>query len=54
MRCNPLLKAFYLRLRGAGKPPKVALTAAMRKLVVILNAMLKHHVHWSPTCAAAS
>ena len=54
VRCNPVLKAFYLRLRGAGKPPKVALTAAMRKLIVILNAMLKQQSPWSPTCAAAS
>jgi len=41
VRCNPALKTFYLRLRNAGKPAKLALTAAMRKLIVILNALLK-------------
>ena len=50
VRCNPALKTFYLRLRSAGKPAKVALTAAMRKLLTVLNAMLKHHTHWSPQC----
>ena len=42
-RHNPLIRAFYQRLLAAGKPKKVALTACMRKLLVILNAMLKHH-----------
>jgi transposase len=51
VRFNPLLKAFYLRLRAAGKPPKLALTACMRKLLTILNAMLKHRTPWSPPCA---
>jgi transposase len=50
VRCNPALKTFYLRLRSAGKPAKVALTAAMRKLLTFLNAMLKHRTHWSPQC----
>lgn len=45
-RCNPVIKAFYQRLRQAGKPPKVALTACMRKLLTILNAMLKNHQPW--------
>jgi transposase len=49
---NPLLRTFYLRLRAAGKPPKVALVACMRKLLTILNAMLKHHTPWSATHAA--
>lgn len=40
-RCNPVITAFYERLRAAGKPAKVALTACMRKLLTILNAMLK-------------
>jgi transposase len=40
-RCNPILKAVYLRLRAAGKPHKVALTAVMRKLLVYLNFLLK-------------
>ena len=38
-----MIRAFYQRLLAAGKPKKVALTACMRKLLVILNAMLKHH-----------
>lgn len=41
VRHNPVLKAFYERLRPAGKAPKVALTAFMRKLLTILNAMVK-------------
>ena len=45
-RHNPLIRAFYQRLLAAGKPKKVALTACMRKLLVILNAMLKHHTPW--------
>ena len=40
-RYNPILKAFYERLVAAGKPKKVALTAVMRKLVVLLNHLLK-------------
>ena len=47
VRFNPALKAFYRRLRSAGKPPKLALTAAMRKLLLILNAILKTHTPWS-------
>jgi transposase len=41
-----VLKAFYERLRAAGKAAKVALTAWMRKLLTILNAMMKHHALW--------
>ena len=41
-RFNPILKAFYDRLVKAGKPKKVALTAVMRKLVVLLNHLLKN------------
>ena len=40
-RYNPVIRAFYLRLLSSGKPRKVALTACMRKLLVILNSMLK-------------
>ena len=39
---NPVIAGFYRRLRLAGKPAKLALTACMRKLVVTLNAMLRH------------
>jgi transposase len=45
-RYNPVIKAFYRRLRQGGKPAKVALTACMRKLLTILNAMLKHQTPW--------
>jgi transposase len=41
-RSNPILKEFYLRLRAAGKPAKVALVAVMRKLVVLMNHLLKN------------
>jgi transposase len=50
-RHNPLLKAAYLRLRAAGKPPKVARIACLRKLVVILNAMLAKGLPWNPHLA---
>jgi len=40
-RYNPILRAFYQRLRTAGKPPKLALTATMRKLLLVLNSALK-------------
>ena len=39
---NPILKAFYQRLRQNGKPPKVALTAVIRKLVILLNRLIKN------------
>lgn len=45
-RHNPTIRAFYERLRKAGKTPKLALTAAMRKLLVILNAMVKAGTTW--------
>ena len=40
-RHNPILRAFYLRLRATGKPAKLALTATMRKLLIALNSALK-------------
>jgi hypothetical protein len=45
-RHNPRIKAFYDRLVAAGKPKKVALTACMRKLITILNSMLRHGEYW--------
>lgn len=48
VRHNPVLRAFYQRLRAVGKLPKVALTACMRKLLTILNAMLKQQTRWTP------
>ena len=53
-RRNPVIRAFYLRLRGAGKPPKLALTACMRKLLVILNAMVRANSAWNPQLAQDS
>ncbi len=45
-RANPVIRAFFQQLRAAGKPAKVALTACMRKLLTILNAMVRHDTHW--------
>lgn len=50
-RCNPVIRACYTRLRAAGKAKKVALVACMRKLLTILNAMLKHRRPWCPVHA---
>ena len=46
-RYNPVIRRFYERLREAGKATKVALTACMRKLLTILNAMLKYQTSWN-------
>jgi len=46
-RFNPVIHNFYNRLLSAGKAKKVALTACMRKLLTILNAMIKHRTVWS-------
>jgi len=51
MRFNPIISRFYKSLRDAGKPAKLALTACMRKLIVILNAMLRDGATWSPEVA---
>lgn len=48
MRCNPAIKAFAERLKRAGKPFKVIATACMRKLLTILNVMIKTNQHWNP------
>lgn len=47
-RYNPVIKSFYQRLIAKGKKPKVALTACMRKLLVILNTMVKTQTAWNP------
>ena len=58
VRHNAALKAFYQRLRAAGKPAKVALVACMRKLLTILNAMVRTNTQWrgqfTPPIAAAA
>ncbi len=45
-RKNPVIRTFYQRLCGAGKAKKLALTACMRKLLTMLNAMLKSGTPW--------
>jgi transposase len=45
-RFNPVLRPWYQRLRAAGKPAKVALVALARKLLTILNAMVRDHTAW--------
>lgn len=50
-RSNPDLKAFYQRLRDNGKKPKVALTAVMRKLIVLLNRLIAENRTWVPKIA---
>ena len=47
-RVNPAIRAFYLRLLAVGKSKKLALTACMRKLLTILNAILKQQQPWCP------
>jgi len=46
-RHNPILRQFYLRLRAAGKPAKLALTATMRKLLIVLNSALKRDLRYA-------
>jgi len=46
-RYNPAIHAFYQRLLAAGKPKKVALVAAMRKLLITLNIILRTRESWS-------
>jgi transposase len=48
IRYNPAIRAFYQRLRADGKPGKVALVAAMRKFLTILNAMVRDRRPWQP------
>jgi transposase len=51
-RHNPVIRAFYQRLRTSGKRAKVAITACMRKLITILNAMIKSRTAWGNECLA--
>jgi len=46
IRCNPVIKVFYDRLRASGKPFKVAIVACMRKMICILNAMVRSNTPW--------
>ena len=51
MRCNPLIRPFADRLRAAGKPFKLIVVAAIRKLLTILNIMLRDNQPWNPRLA---
>lgn len=53
VRWNPVIRRLYQRLVAAGKPAKVALVACMRKLLVILNAMLRSGTRWRSEATAA-
>lgn len=48
IRCNHAITAFAERLKQAGKPPKVVIVACMRKLLTIMNTMLKNNSPWNP------
>lgn len=50
-RCHPVLHAHYRQLRARGKAAKVALVACMRRLLVLLNSLLKHRTPWRPPAA---
>lgn len=54
VRSNPVIKNFYAQLRARGKYPKSALTARIRKLLVILNAMLRGKLSWQTPALASS
>jgi transposase len=54
IRCNPVIRAFHARLIAVGKPFKVAMVACMRKLLVILNAMVRNGTHWKSDYALAA
>ncbi len=47
IQCNPLFKATYLRLVEAGKPKKITIIACVRKMIVILNSMMRDGVYWN-------
>ena len=53
LRFNPVIKEFYQRLVGKGKPHKVALTACMRKLLSIVNLMVRNQTSWKPDLVSA-
>jgi len=48
IRSNPVIRAFYERLKSRGKPHKVAIVACMRKMLTILNAMVRESTPWTP------
>ena len=50
-RCNPVIKAFAKRLEDQGKPFKIVIVACMRKLLIILNTLVKTNSKWDPNYA---
>ena len=51
-RRNPVIRAFYVRLLALHKPKKLALTACMHKMLIILNAMVRRQARWSTLAPA--
>ena len=51
IRFNPVIRKFYQRLASKGKKFKVAITACMRKMLVILNTLVRNNCLWSPAAA---
>ena len=51
IRCNANIKAFAERLKLTGKPPKVVIVACMRKLLTVMNAVLKNNARWEQKTA---
>lgn len=54
LRRNPVIRRYYARLKRKGKSSQVAMTACMRKLLVILNTMFKNRTNWCEDVAGAS
>jgi transposase len=52
-RFNPVIRAYYQRLLTSGKPPKVVIVACMRKLLIVLNAIVRDGLPWNPAHASA-
>ena len=48
IRCNPVIRTHYTQLRKRGCPAKVAIVACMRRLLIILNAILRERTPWQP------
>ena len=48
IQCNPIFKEMYQRLLAKGKPKKTAIIACVRKMIVILNSMVRDGVYWNP------
>lgn len=51
IQCNPVFKRFYEHLKAQGKIPRVALIACMRKMIVVLNTMVKNQEPWRQNMA---